>query len=84
MGRQQRGTGPSPFLMEVEGDCLSSPGLLLTPHPRPLLGPPLSKAQQPSVGLIWNWFSFYVCFSCFSFFKGGLLSYIHLNQEIRA
>lgn len=40
-----------------------------------LLGPPLghylSKTQRPSMGLIWNWFSFYVCFFCFSFFKGG-------------
>lgn len=48
-GRQQLGTGPSPFRVEVEGDALSSLQLL-PPHPHPS-PPPLPKAQQPFSGI---------------------------------
>lgn len=69
-----------PLLMRVEG-ARPPPNTLLVSATTPSWLSPgptswaLPKAQRPSVGLIWNWFSFYVCFFCFSFLKEAAFMY---------
>lgn len=61
-----------PLLVRLEGARPPPNTLLVSPGPTSWA---LPKAQRPSVGLIWNWFSFYACFFCFSFLKEAAFMY---------